>query len=94
MVPEVERLVCQNGRDAWQTVKQKALANGVELSLSRNGKVQALSVSSTQEVASRRRYPGDDQRCTLAETIEFVFAQGGSFAFAMKMWSNEMVETC
>ena len=80
-------------RDAWEMVKHEALAKDVELSLSRWGTVQARSHSITLSPPSRRRYPGDDQCYTLAETIEFVFAQGGSFAFAMKLWSNEMVET-
>ena len=75
---------------AWNTIKELALDKGVELTLSNSGIVQAESRGG--ESAPRKKHPADDQWYTLAETIEFVFAQGGSFAFAMKMWSNEMVE--
>ena len=75
------------GSAAWQTVKNKAREKGVELSLSRDGTVKAQNFSST---ASRRKYPGDTQCYTLAETIEFVFAQGGSLAFALMMWNKQM----
>ena len=51
-----------------------------------------LAASRGGESAPRKKHPADDQWYTLADTIEFVFAQGGSFAFAMDMWSNEMVE--
>ena len=77
-------------RHAWEIIKQTALTKGVELTLSNSGIVQAESRGG--ESAPRKKHPADDQWYTLAETIEFVFAQGGSFAFAMKMWSNEMVE--
>ena len=77
-------------RNAWEIIKQKALTKGVELTLSNSGIVQAKSRGG--ESAPRKKHPADNQWYTLAETIEFVFAQGGSFAFAMKMWSNEMVE--
>ena len=74
-------------KSGWQTVKQVALANGVELSLV-NGVVQAKE--STKGVSLAKRYPGDDKSWTLAETITFVFEKGGSFAFAMKMWNEQM----
>ena len=67
-----------------------ALTKGVELTLSNSGIVQAESRGG--QSAPRKKFKKDVQGYTLAETIEFVFAQGGSFAFAMKMWSNEMVE--
>ena len=80
------------GKNAWEIVKQEALGWGVELTLSRNGIVQALPVPSTLHTTSRRSYPGDSKCYTLAETIEFVFRQRGSFAFAINMWKNQMVE--
>ena len=77
-------------RDAWEIIKQMALTKGVELTLSNSGIVQAESRGG--QSAPRKKHPADDQWYTLAETIEFVFAQGGSFAFAMNMWSKEMVD--
>ena len=79
------------GQAAWHTVRQTALAWGVRLTLSRDGAVQAQTVPRFGTTL-RKRYPGDDQCYTLAETIEFVFALGGSFAFAMQMWIYEMSE--
>ena len=75
------------GSDAWRTVQSMALKNGVDLSLSPNGTVTAKNLSSTAE---RRKYRGDTQYYTLAETIQFVFAQGGSLAFALFMWNKQM----
>ena len=75
-------------RTAWETIKQEALAKDVELFLSRWGRVQARSYSVTLSPPSRRRYPGDDQCYTLAETIEFVYAHKGTLAYAMHMWSK------
>ena len=77
-------------RDAWEIIKQEALTKGVELTLLDSGIV--LAESRGGQSAPRKKHPADDQWYTLAETIEFVFAQGGSFAFAMDMWSNAMVE--
>jgi hypothetical protein len=76
-----------SGRAAWKTNQDAALTRGVELSLSSTGKVQAQSVAIFRE---RRRYQGDSKLYTLAETIEFVFAQSGSLGFAFRMWRDEM----
>ena len=75
-------------RHAWNTIKAIAENNGVELTRSNSGIVQAKSRDGQN--AARKKHPADGQWYTLAETIEFVFVQDGSFAFAMNMWNNQM----
>ena len=75
------------GRDAWKTVRDAALERGVELSMT-SSVVKARSLCTHP---SRRRYAGDNTEYTFAETLEFVFSRGGNFAFALKMWTEDML---
>ena len=61
--------------------------NGVELSMTRSGVVKARCLGTHP---SRRKYVGDNTVYTFAETLEFVFSQGGNFYFAVQMRTKDM----
>ena len=71
------------GHDAWKVVKEKALSQGVELTMQSNGRIQAWGRS------KEKRYCVEDGGWyTLAETMEFVFKRDGDYMFAMRMWKQ------
>ena len=75
--------------DAWAANKEAARKRGVDLNfISSTGVVHATGPS-----LDRRRCEEDTTYTyyTLAETIEFVFEQGGSLSFALRMWDQEML---
>ena len=81
--------------DAWAANKKAATERGVDLNFrSSTGVVQARSVFDVEQTdfrLDRRRCEQDTTYYTLPETIEFVFEQGGSLSFALRMWDHEML---
>jgi len=73
------------GRSAFQTVKKHALDHGVILKRHPGGKVSAEHACTINE---KRYCVQDGGWYCLAETMEYVFDEGGDFNFAMRMWEQ------